>query len=237
MLRLGGRGCTASRSGRSRSSERMEFNASFEETPTSADTVRCAHRLLMSSLVTPAPSAMTIFCGLRNSTMYFPLGRSLCIRRRRLSVHSAVAIGASILPESRFRCTVTSKGRKGGCTATSMRSAALVSVSRSNFIIMSALIQKDTGGLTWMSFCSFFGTKSKVTLPRWSSAFRCASVAAESSVELGAHGHTGTAFFGCSKRLRIKVEHALDEPMPLTFAMNLSLKVPCPIAASNVPLP
>jgi len=60
VLRLDGKGCTASKSGKSSNSDRKVFTASFDEMPTSAWMVTCAQRLAKVSSERPDP-ACTVY--------------------------------------------------------------------------------------------------------------------------------------------------------------------------------
>mmetsp|Transcript_29844 Transcript_29844/g.85232 ORF Transcript_29844/g.85232 Transcript_29844/m.85232 type:complete len:212 (+) Transcript_29844:164-799(+) len=203
VFREGIKGWTASRSGRSSSSERMLLTASLEATPTSADTVTWEHKSCRSL----GPSATWYLRGCRNSTVYVPLGSSLCSSSSRLSVHSAVAMGASSLPEARFLRTTTSSGRNGGCMDTSSRMAAVSSTSMSKDFSMPWFIHSVTGLVIFTSWVRCLGTKSSSMLPMWSLACLCASALAEWSEEPVAHGHSGSSPLGVISRFSRKVEH------------------------------
>mmetsp|Transcript_29843 Transcript_29843/g.85227 ORF Transcript_29843/g.85227 Transcript_29843/m.85227 type:complete len:322 (+) Transcript_29843:164-1129(+) len=233
VFREGIKGWTASRSGRSSSSERMLLTASLEATPTSADTVTWEHKSCRSL----GPSATWYLRGCRNSTVYVPLGSSLCSSSSRLSVHSAVAMGASSLPEARFLRTTTSSGRNGGCMDTSSRMAAVSSTSMSKDFSMPRFIQSVTGFDIFTSWVRCLGTRSSSMLPMWSLARLCASAAAEWSEEPVAQGQNCRSPMGVNSRFSRKVEHWLPLLTPFALLASFSWYVPAGTDTSRLLLP
>mmetsp|Transcript_2735 Transcript_2735/g.10731 ORF Transcript_2735/g.10731 Transcript_2735/m.10731 type:complete len:235 (-) Transcript_2735:2187-2891(-) len=156
---------------------------------------------------------------------------------KRLSVHSADAMGASSFPDARLRLMEISSGSHGGWIETSMRTAEVVSTVMSKVFSMPWLIHSVTAGLTVTSLETVFGTKSSNRSPMWSAAAFCASAVAVRSEEVGDQGQTGSDCCGCSSRFSKNVEQDDGLPSPTLEARSFSKKVPAPTNISRESVP